>query len=149
MYHLRRIIHQLTAAIYCLNSTGIVHAALKQPLKVKLIDSGLANPVVGKPAPCVQTLWWRAPEVMLDIPFNEVIDIWSLGVTATELRNDEHDVLSMIRDIGGQPSDILLDCGKWTPYCSPASHTCIVDTSEVSPMSSCSEGQDQTTIPAG
>lgn len=54
---------------------------------------------------------------MLDIPFNEAIDIWSLGVTAAELRNDEHDVLSMIRDIGGQPSDNLLDCGKWTPYC--------------------------------
>uniref|UniRef100_A0A3Q3VU06 Protein kinase domain-containing protein n=1 Tax=Mola mola TaxID=94237 RepID=A0A3Q3VU06_MOLML len=106
----RSIIHQLTTALSHLNSLGIVHADLKpdnvmvvdrhqQPLKVKLVDFGLAQLLFAiKSDVPVQSLWYRAPEVMLDIPFNEAIDVWSLGITA------------------GQPADDVLDRGKSVNY---------------------------------
>uniref|UniRef100_A0A3Q4C0B0 Protein kinase domain-containing protein n=1 Tax=Mola mola TaxID=94237 RepID=A0A3Q4C0B0_MOLML len=133
MSEIRPIIHQLATALYHLSSIGIVHADIKpenvmlvdrsrQPLKVKLIDFGLAYPVHGKPCAVVQTVGYRAPEVMLDIPFDEAIDMWSLGVTAAELAagfhpyagNKDYDVLSLIIKYQGQPRDGLLDCGKKT-----------------------------------
>uniref|UniRef100_A0A3Q3W1L7 Protein kinase domain-containing protein n=1 Tax=Mola mola TaxID=94237 RepID=A0A3Q3W1L7_MOLML len=125
----RSIIHQLTTALSHLNSLGIVHADLKpdnvmvvdrhqQPLKVKLVDFGLAQLLFAiKSDVPVQSLWYRAPEVMLDIPFNEAIDVWSLGITAAELGtgcplymgNNEYDVLRAIIQTQGQPADDVLD----------------------------------------
>lgn len=74
------------SALSNLSSTGIVHANHKpdnvmavdrqqQPLKVKLIDFGLA-PAAFAPESgvCVQTRWYRAPDE--PIPFNEAIDMW-------------------------------------------------------------------------
>uniref|UniRef100_A0A3Q3VZZ0 Protein kinase domain-containing protein n=1 Tax=Mola mola TaxID=94237 RepID=A0A3Q3VZZ0_MOLML len=121
----RSIIHQVTTALSHLNSIGIVHADLKpdnvmvvdrhqQPLKVKLINFGQAQLVSAiNPDVPIQTLSYRAPEVMLGIPFNEAIDVWSLGLTATELvtgcplymGNDEYDVLRAIIQTQGQPAD--------------------------------------------
>uniref|UniRef100_A0A3Q0SC87 Protein kinase domain-containing protein n=1 Tax=Amphilophus citrinellus TaxID=61819 RepID=A0A3Q0SC87_AMPCI len=93
----RPILHQLTNALSHLTSMGIVHTDLKpgnvmvvdrhrSPIKVKVIDFGLACPVsaVG-PGVCVQTLWYRAPEVLLRTSFNQAIDMWSLGLIAAEL----------------------------------------------------------------
>uniref|UniRef100_A0A3Q3W883 Protein kinase domain-containing protein n=1 Tax=Mola mola TaxID=94237 RepID=A0A3Q3W883_MOLML len=120
----RSIIHQVTTALSHLNSIGIVHADLKpdnvmvvdrhqQPLKVKLINFGQAQLVSAiNPDVPIQTLSYRAPEVMLGIPFNEAIDVWSLGLTATELvtgcplymGNDEYDVLRAIIQTQGQPT---------------------------------------------
>uniref|UniRef100_A0A3Q3VRZ1 Protein kinase domain-containing protein n=1 Tax=Mola mola TaxID=94237 RepID=A0A3Q3VRZ1_MOLML len=130
------IIHQLTTALSHLNSLGIVHADLKpdnvmvvdrhqQPLKVKLVDFGLAQLLFAiKSDVPVQSLWYRAPEVMLDIPFNEAIDVWSLGITAAELGtgcplymgNNEYDVLRAIIQTQGQPADDVLDRGKSVNY---------------------------------
>ncbi|KAE8280298.1 Homeodomain-interacting protein kinase 3 [Larimichthys crocea] len=94
---LRPVIAQLATALSHLRSIGLVHADLKPdnvmivdrhqtPLQVRLIDFGLAHPVAAvKPGTCVQTLWYRAPEVTLHLPFNDAIDMWSLGITAAEL----------------------------------------------------------------
>lgn len=136
MSAMRSIIHQLAIALFHLRSVGIVHADLKpanimivdryqQPLKVKVIDFGLAEPSLAlKPGACVQTIWYRAPEVILHINFNEVIDMWSLGVIAAELATGhplypgetEYDVLRYIIDIQGQPADDVLDRGMGTRY---------------------------------
>uniref|UniRef100_A0A3Q0SAN6 Protein kinase domain-containing protein n=1 Tax=Amphilophus citrinellus TaxID=61819 RepID=A0A3Q0SAN6_AMPCI len=129
-------LHQLTNALSHLTSMGIVHADLKpgnvmivdrhqSPLKVKVIDFGLACPVSAViPGVRVQTLSYRAPEVMLHIPFNQAIDMWSLGLIAVELATGlplypgktEYDVLRFIIDIQGQPPDHVLDCGFITDY---------------------------------
>uniref|UniRef100_A0A8C4ID93 Protein kinase domain-containing protein n=1 Tax=Dicentrarchus labrax TaxID=13489 RepID=A0A8C4ID93_DICLA len=97
MAELRPILFQLATTLSHLRSMDIVHADLKpdnvmlvdskkQPLKVKLIDFGLARPVSAvEPGVCVQTTWYRAPEVMLHLPFDEAIDVWSLGLVAAEL----------------------------------------------------------------
>uniref|UniRef100_A0A8P4KLA9 Protein kinase domain-containing protein n=1 Tax=Dicentrarchus labrax TaxID=13489 RepID=A0A8P4KLA9_DICLA len=110
MAELRPILFQLATTLSHLRSMDIVHADLKpdnvmivdskkQPLKVKLIDFGLARPVSAvEPGVCVQTTWYRAPEVMLHLPFDEAIDMW------------------FILETQGQPADDVLDRGMGTEY---------------------------------
>ncbi|XP_070708383.1 homeodomain-interacting protein kinase 3-like [Pempheris klunzingeri] len=132
MAELRPVLNQLAAALSHLSSMGVAHADLKpenvmvvdrrqKPLRVKLIDFGLACPVFPlQPGVCLQTIWYRAPEVMLHIPFNEAIDMWSLGLVAAELATGyplypgemNYDVLSFIIETQGQPADYVLDRGK-------------------------------------
>uniref|UniRef100_A0A3Q3NQT2 Protein kinase domain-containing protein n=1 Tax=Labrus bergylta TaxID=56723 RepID=A0A3Q3NQT2_9LABR len=119
------VLYQLSIALSHLSSIGIVHADLKpdnvmvvdrhqKPLRVKLIDFGLASRVSDcQPGMCVQTTWYRAPEVCLYSEFNEAIDMWSLGLTAAELAvgyplypgNMDYDVLSFIIATQGQLPD--------------------------------------------
>uniref|UniRef100_A0A3P8Q0N9 Protein kinase domain-containing protein n=1 Tax=Astatotilapia calliptera TaxID=8154 RepID=A0A3P8Q0N9_ASTCA len=122
---IRPILHQLTNALSHLGSLGIVHADLKPgnimvvdryecPIKVKLIDFGIACPASTViPGDCVGTVGYKAPEVMIGSLFNEAIDMWSLGLVAVELatgypfypgRND-YDVLKFIIQTQGQPPD--------------------------------------------
>lgn len=131
----RIVLHQTTTALCHLHSIGIIHADIKpdnvmmvncgqQPMRVKLIDFGLAYPIGGEPGVSVQTIGYRAPEVVLEIPFNESIDVWSLGVLAAEAvtvcnlyyAREDYDVLSLIIEYLGQPSDELLDLGKSTEH---------------------------------
>ncbi|KAE8287160.1 Homeodomain-interacting protein kinase 2 [Larimichthys crocea] len=136
MTELRPVIQQLATALSHLRSIGLVHADLKpdnvmivnrnqHPLKVRLIDFGLAHPVAEvQPYICKQTTWYRAPEVMLNIPFNEAVDMWSLGITAAELAtgyplypgNMDYDMLRFIIETQGQPADHVLDRGLGTGY---------------------------------
>ncbi|XP_049578412.1 homeodomain-interacting protein kinase 2-like [Syngnathus scovelli] len=128
----RPVVHQLATALSHMSAVGLVHADIKpenimvvdrhqRPLKVKLADFGLAKNVADIAAgDCVQTLWYRAPEVILGIPFNETVDVWSLGLVAVELATGqplypgrtEFDVLSFVADTQGQPADHVLDRGK-------------------------------------
>uniref|UniRef100_A0AAZ1WVF4 Protein kinase domain-containing protein n=1 Tax=Oreochromis aureus TaxID=47969 RepID=A0AAZ1WVF4_OREAU len=123
------ILRQLTNALSHLGSVGIVHADLKSgnimvvnrhesPIKVKLIDFGLACPASAvMPGDRVGTVGYSAPEVMLGLPFNEASDMWSLGLVAVELGtgvplypgNEDYDVLKFIIETQGQPPDHVLD----------------------------------------
>uniref|UniRef100_A0AAZ1XT92 Protein kinase domain-containing protein n=1 Tax=Oreochromis aureus TaxID=47969 RepID=A0AAZ1XT92_OREAU len=125
------ILGQLTNALSHLGSVGIVHADLKSrnimvvnrhesPIKVKLIDFGLACPASAvMPGDRVGTVGYSAPEVMLGLPFNEASDMWSLGLVAVELGtgvplypgNEDYDVLKFIIETQGQPPDHVLDSG--------------------------------------
>uniref|UniRef100_A0A669CXS4 Protein kinase domain-containing protein n=1 Tax=Oreochromis niloticus TaxID=8128 RepID=A0A669CXS4_ORENI len=113
---LRPILHQIANALFHLGSVGIVHADLKpanimvvnrheSPIKVKLIDFGLACPASALiPGYRVGTVGYCAPEVMLGIPYDEAIDMWALGLVAVELATgvplypgqDDYDVLKFI-----------------------------------------------------
>uniref|UniRef100_A0AAZ1WV42 Protein kinase domain-containing protein n=1 Tax=Oreochromis aureus TaxID=47969 RepID=A0AAZ1WV42_OREAU len=128
------ILRQLTNALSHLGSVGIVHADLKSgnimvvnrhesPIKVKLIDFGLACPASAvMPGDRVGTVGYSAPEVMLGLPFNEASDMWSLGLVAVELGtgvplypgNEDYDVLKFIIETQGQPPDHVLDSGVYT-----------------------------------
>uniref|UniRef100_A0A3P9DHE1 Protein kinase domain-containing protein n=1 Tax=Maylandia zebra TaxID=106582 RepID=A0A3P9DHE1_9CICH len=129
MRELRPILHQLANALFHLGSVGIVHADLKpgnimvlnhseSPVKVKLIDFGLACPASAViPGDRVGTIGYCAPEVMLGIPYHEAIDMWSLGLVAVELATgvplypgeDDYDVLKFIIETQGQLPDHLLE----------------------------------------
>lgn len=133
MSEMRPIIHQIATALTHLRYIGIVHADLKpnnvmivdrlqHPFKVKLIDFGLSYLSSGPPGVVVQTIFYRAPEVILGICFSEVIDMWSLGVLTAELATGRHlypgdagyDVLNLIVKTQGQPADDILDRGQAT-----------------------------------
>ncbi|XP_062248430.1 homeodomain-interacting protein kinase 1-like [Platichthys flesus] len=112
---IRPILQQLATALDFLNIAGIIHADLKpdnimlvdhvrQPLKVKVIDFGLSfddpEEMLGQ---TLQTLWYRAPEILSLDSFSGKIDVWSLGCIAAELSmgtplfraKDEEDLVSI------------------------------------------------------
>uniref|UniRef100_A0A669DYM9 Protein kinase domain-containing protein n=1 Tax=Oreochromis niloticus TaxID=8128 RepID=A0A669DYM9_ORENI len=133
------ILHQLANALFHLGSVGIVHADLKpgnimvvnrheSPIKVKLIDFGLAFPASALiPGYRVGTVGYCAPEVMLGLPYHEAIDMWSLGLVAVELATglplypgeDYYDVLKFIIETQGQLPDHLLESGLYTFWRGP------------------------------
>ncbi|XP_067354433.1 homeodomain-interacting protein kinase 2-like [Channa argus] len=129
MGEIRPILHQLTTALLHLGGLEIVHADLKlenimvvdrrqQPMQVKLIDFGLAHHVSDVPDTWVQSLWYRAPEVLLGLNFSKPIDMWSLGLVAAELAlgypvfpaDNEYEMMKFIVDTLGQPPDYQLTC---------------------------------------
>ncbi|XP_010770162.1 homeodomain-interacting protein kinase 1-like [Notothenia coriiceps] len=91
------VLRQLTTALLHLEALEIIHADIKpenimvvnrlqHPLQVKLIDFGLARHVSeAVPGTAVQSLWYRAPEVLLGMDFSEQIDMWSLGAVIAEI----------------------------------------------------------------
>uniref|UniRef100_A0A3P8UBX8 Protein kinase domain-containing protein n=1 Tax=Amphiprion percula TaxID=161767 RepID=A0A3P8UBX8_AMPPE len=128
---LKPILHQLATALASLHSIGITHMDLKpdnimvvdrshQPLKVKLIDFGLARPVSAlHQGEFVGTRVYRAPEMLLGVPFDESVDMWALGLVMAELAmgccmypgNSHYDMVRYIVETQGQPPDDLLDNG--------------------------------------
>ena len=59
---------------------------VRQPFRVKVIDFGSASHV--SKAVCstyLQSRYYRAPEIILGLPFCEAIDMWSLGCVIAEL----------------------------------------------------------------
>lgn len=91
------IIRQVLTALLKLKQLGLIHADLKpenimlvdparQPYRVKVIDFGSASHV--SKTVCntyLQSRYYRAPEIILGLPFCEAIDMWSLGCVVAEL----------------------------------------------------------------
>ncbi|XP_053290893.1 homeodomain-interacting protein kinase 2 [Pleuronectes platessa] len=114
---IRPILQQLATSLDFLKSAGVVHSDLKpenimmvdhvrQPLKVQVIDFGLAcNNPEEKIGHTLQTLYYRSPEILQCAPFDEAIDVWSLGCIAAELlmgmplfpAQDEDSLMRLIR----------------------------------------------------
>nr|XP_061797392.1 homeodomain-interacting protein kinase 1-like [Nerophis lumbriciformis] len=131
---IRAIAHQLLVALVTLKKLGILHTDIKpdnimivnrkeQPLKVKLIDFGNAIPVSKiKQGLEIQPVGYRAPEITLGLPYNEKIDVWSVGCIMAFLFlagnlfavNCEYQMMKQIICVLGQPDDQLLHTGKYT-----------------------------------
>ena len=124
------IIKQLLEAVELVHRMGIIHCDIKpenillkinieknkSDISVKLTDFGSAciknNPIFS----IVQSLFYRAPEVILGIPYTQAIDIWSIGLVAIELflggpllpGYSEYDQLLKIITIVGKIPDLML-----------------------------------------
>ncbi|KAL1478842.1 hypothetical protein MTO96_052339 [Rhipicephalus appendiculatus] len=127
--YIRPVLHQILMALCRLKQLEIIHTDLKpenivivdpvqQPLRVKVIDFGCARQVSGEVlSTYLQTRWYRSPEFILDLPFCEVIDRWSLGCVAAELflgsvlypGSSEYEQLKYITDTQGLPGDGILN----------------------------------------
>ncbi|KAM6188849.1 homeodomain-interacting protein kinase 4 [Sarcoramphus papa] len=97
--HIRTITVQVLAALVKLKELSIIHADLKPenimlvdharyPFRVKLIDFGSASiftEVCHVKEPYIQSRFYRAPEILLGLPFSEKVDVWSLGCVVAEL----------------------------------------------------------------
>jgi len=115
-------------ALLKLKQLGLIHADLKpenimlvdpvrQPYRVKVIDFGSASHV--SKAICntyLQSRYYRAPEIILGLPFGEAIDMWSLGCVVAELflgwplypGSSEYDQIRYISQTQGLPSERML-----------------------------------------
>ncbi|XP_034546577.1 homeodomain-interacting protein kinase 2-like [Notolabrus celidotus] len=131
---IRPIAHQLLTAFDALKGIGVIHADLKpdnimlvnhqnQPFRVKLIDFGLSlHTSEVRPGLMAQATGYRAPEVILGLPFTEAIDMWGLGCVLSVLYLSHHllgirceyQQMRNIVEVLGQPADHLLDAGSFT-----------------------------------
>ncbi|XP_077058708.1 homeodomain-interacting protein kinase 1 isoform X7 [Siphateles boraxobius] len=132
--HIRPVLQQVATALMKLKSLGLIHADLKpenimlvdpirQPYRVKVIDFGSASHV--SKAVCstyLQSRYYRAPEIILGLPFCEAIDMWSLGCVIAELflgwplypGASEYDQIRYISQTQGLPPEYLLSAGSKT-----------------------------------
>ncbi|XP_038162661.1 homeodomain-interacting protein kinase 3 isoform X2 [Cyprinodon tularosa] len=131
---IRPVLEQVATALKKLKSMGLIHADLKpenimlvdpvrQPYRVKVIDFGSASHV--SKAVCstyLQSRYYRAPEIILGLPFCEAIDMWSLGCVIAELFLGwplypgalEYDQIRYISQTQGLPGEHLLNTGAKT-----------------------------------
>ncbi|XP_069571283.1 homeodomain-interacting protein kinase 3-like isoform X2 [Brachyistius frenatus] len=131
---IRPVLQQVATALKKLKSLGLIHADLKpenimlvdpsrQPYRVKVIDFGSASHV--SKAVCstyLQSRYYRAPEIILGLPFCEAIDMWSLGCVIAELFLGwplypgalEYDQIRYISQTQGRPAEQLLNKGTKT-----------------------------------
>ncbi|XP_062317789.1 homeodomain-interacting protein kinase 3a [Osmerus eperlanus] len=131
---IRPILQQVATALRKLKSLGLIHADLKpenimlvdpsrQPYRVKVIDFGSASHV--SKAVCstyLQSRYYRAPEIILGLPFCEAIDMWSLGCVIAELFLGwplypgalEYDQIRYISQTQGLPGEHMLNVGTKT-----------------------------------
>ncbi|KAK2715513.1 hypothetical protein QYM36_010199 [Artemia franciscana] len=133
--YIRPIMQQVLTALLKLKQLGLIHADLKpenimlvdpvrQPYRVKVIDFGSASHV--SKAVCntyLQSRYYRAPEIILGLPFCEAIDMWSLGCVVAELflgwplypGSSEYDQIRYISQTQGVPSEKMLNAATKTP----------------------------------
>ncbi|XP_010218241.1 PREDICTED: homeodomain-interacting protein kinase 4, partial [Tinamus guttatus] len=135
--HIRTITAQVLTALAKLQELAIIHADLKpenimlvdharHPFRVKLIDFGSASilsEVRSIPEPYIQSRFYRAPEILLGLPFCEKVDVWSLGCVMAELHlgwplypgGSEYDQVRYICETQGLPRGALLQAARKAP----------------------------------
>ncbi|XP_037909201.1 homeodomain-interacting protein kinase 2 isoform X4 [Hermetia illucens] len=132
--YIRPILQQVLTALLKLKQLGLIHADLKpenimlvdpvrQPYRVKVIDFGSASHV--SKTVCntyLQSRYYRAPEIILGLPFCEAIDMWSLGCVVAELflgwplypGSSEFDQIRYISQTQGLPTEHMLNSASKT-----------------------------------
>ncbi|KAL9107522.1 MAG: hypothetical protein Q9227_007624 [Pyrenula ochraceoflavens] len=91
---IRAYAQQLFLGLSHLRKCGILHADLKPDnilinearSTLKICDLGSASPVSENPtAPYLVSRFYRAPEIILGIPYDCAVDVWAVGCTLFEL----------------------------------------------------------------
>ncbi|CAI2728522.1 unnamed protein product [Schistosoma spindalis] len=98
------------------NLRSMYQRVTEQKDYVKLIDFGSSCFQNGQPYPYIQSRFYRAPEILLRLGYNEAIDTWSFGCLVAELINglplfpgeDETDQMACIMEVLGLPHPTLL-----------------------------------------
>ncbi|XP_060912299.1 homeodomain-interacting protein kinase 3-like [Labrus mixtus] len=123
----RTIIKQMATALKALKNIGVIHTDIKPdnvmlvdkklPIRAKLIDFGLAmDKSTALQGMELQTVLYRAPEIILGLPFSEAIDMWSVGCILFSMlfkchlfEGEEYETLQFMIELLGQPPDELLN----------------------------------------
>jgi hypothetical protein len=91
---IQRIAIQTLKALAFIHTRGLIHCDLKpeniliksySKCEVKVIDFGSSCYFTDRLSVYIQSRSYRAPEVVLGLPYNPKIDIWSLGCILAEL----------------------------------------------------------------
>lgn len=122
---------QLLDALTVLNEARLIHCDLKpenillktlQTPSIKLVDFGSACHERQTVYTYIQSRFYRSPEVLLGLPYNSAIDMWSLGCIAIELflglplfpGTSEYNQICRIVEMLGLPPRWMLEQGKQT-----------------------------------
>ncbi|CAK9303937.1 unnamed protein product [Gordionus sp. m RMFG-2023] len=128
----RKFAHQLCTALHFLScpSINIIHCDLKpenillcnpKRSSIKIVDFGSSCQIGQRIYQYIQSRFYRSPEVLLGIPYDTKIDMWSLGCILVEMHTgeplfsgqNEIDQMFKIVEIMGTPPNYLLDkCPK-------------------------------------
>eukprot|EP00352_Strombidinopsis_acuminata_P002237 CAMPEP_0176386608 /NCGR_PEP_ID=MMETSP0126-20121128/36088_1 /TAXON_ID=141414 ORGANISM="Strombidinopsis acuminatum, Strain SPMC142" /NCGR_SAMPLE_ID=MMETSP0126 /ASSEMBLY_ACC=CAM_ASM_000229 /LENGTH=226 /DNA_ID=CAMNT_0017753675 /DNA_START=1334 /DNA_END=2014 /DNA_ORIENTATION=- len=126
---IRRFVIQLLYALKYLKLFQIIHCdlkpeniLLKEPNKsgIKIIDFGSSAFMDERVYTYIQSRFYRAPEIMLGIPYTCAIDMWSLGCIMAELYigypifpgESENDQMSRIIEMRGVPNQKVLSISE-------------------------------------
>lgn len=122
---IRRFAVQILIALAYTKAHNIIHCDLKpenillmnpQRSGIKVIDFGSSCFMKEKIYTYIQSRFYRAPEIMLGIPYSTAIDMWSLGCILAELYvglplfpgESEADQMMLIMELLGiPPADII------------------------------------------
>lgn len=131
---IRRITKDILTCLQTLNGMGIVHADLKpenillhpdeqlskkrggMKKSAKVIDFGSSCYVHQKPHTYIQSRYYRSPEIVLGLGYDNSIDMWSLGCILYEMdtaqplfpvKNEQDLILYMCELLGVPPMDVL------------------------------------------
>ncbi|OHT14724.1 CMGC family protein kinase [Tritrichomonas foetus] len=131
---IRNIMYQLLQGLDFIHQNGITHCDLKPDnilfidddfKDILLIDFGSASLQPAGALQYIQSRFYRSPEVMLGLPFDSQIDIWSAGCVAAELFLDfavfacdnEFDAIhSMVGVLGQFPENLLSKSAHWQRF---------------------------------
>jgi dual specificity tyrosine-phosphorylation-regulated kinase 2/3/4 len=89
---------QVLAALKFVHNLGLVHSDIKPEnillssysrAKVKVIDFGSSCYLTDRQSSYIQSRSYRAPEVVLGLPYDGKIDVWSLGCVVAEMYTGE------------------------------------------------------------
>ncbi|KAL0321858.1 UNVERIFIED_CONTAM: DYRK-family kinase pom1 [Sesamum calycinum] len=98
LHRLQVITQQCLEAVLYLHDLGIIHCDLKpeniliksyRRCEIKVIDLGSSCFQTDNLSLYVQSRSYRAPEVMLGLPYDQKIDLWSIGCILAELYSGE------------------------------------------------------------
>ncbi|KAK6111359.1 Mitogen-activated protein kinase 9 [Brugia pahangi] len=118
--------YQMIVAIKYMHRSGIIHRDLKPSNIVvndkcilKILDFGLARKIETgeRMTVYVVTRYYRAPEVILGLPYDEKVDVWAIGCILAEMINrktlfpgtDQLDQWNKIIKILGSPSQEFIN----------------------------------------
>lgn len=132
----RSVAQQLLMALQALKSVGLVHYDIKpsnimlvnhavQPFRVKLIDFGSAKKISDLSEESIEKvkyLYYKAPEIVFNLPKDERLDMWSLGCCLIsfysgkdvyEVTNEE-EYIEGVAKMTGSSSNYVLEEGSKT-----------------------------------
>jgi dual specificity tyrosine-phosphorylation-regulated kinase 2/3/4 len=127
---LRSVIRQLADSLNYIHDLGLVHCDVKpenllwttsRKTAVKLIDFGCCCYAEHTRFSYIQSRFYRAPEVLLGLPYDQSIDIWSLGCVLCELltgkplfpgQNEREQMKLIMGVLGIPPISMILEGSK-------------------------------------
>jgi len=125
----RKFAQQLCTSLCQLTHLSIIHCDLKpenillvnpKRSKIKLIDFGSSCKLGEGMYLYIQSRYYRSPEILLNLPYDTKIDMWSLGCILVELHTgealfagtNEEDQMMKIVEVMGMPPRHMLDQSK-------------------------------------
>ena len=120
MTRLCYLTRQILIALNYIHNLGLIHSDVKPEniliasysrARVKLIDFGSSCFITDRQSSYIQSRSYRAPEVILGLPYDGKIDIWSLGCVVAEMFTGQ--VTFQNRSVVSMLSRIEAICGPF------------------------------------